>query len=182
MTMNKSLAYALTLSLVTASSAWAQSTEVQVGPNGVKVKTDGADVQVGDDGVNVKTGRTQTTVKGKVSVKTGGGSAVASSAQSQPFVCKGNQELRLKDTVLTVKGDAVIAEGNCELVIINCQITATKNAVRASGNADVKLINSKVRGKKAALHLSGNANVTAKKSRVKGRVIKTGNADFEKED
>lgn len=180
MNMKTSLRSTIILSLLMSGSAFAQ-TQVEVGPNGVKVKTDGADVDVGDHGVQVRTEGTETEVGDAVEVKTKG-KTLKRGAQNKAFVCEANQELRLENKVLKVKGDGVVAKGNCELVIVDCEIIASGAGIRASGNATVKLVNSKVRGKKAGLHISGNATVTSNQSKVKGRVVKKGNGDFEKED
>ncbi len=168
------------LTLALGGSASAQS-EVQIGPNGVKIKTPGSSVEVDGHGVRIKNGHQRVRVGNGVRVNTGV-KMKTRATKAKPYICKGNQDRRLSDVNIDVKGTAIVAKGNCTLTIVNSSITAGKFGIKASGNATVNLVNTKVRGHKAGAHISGNATVTTKNnSKVRGKVITKGNGDFEQE-
>lgn len=168
------------LTLALGGTASAQS-EVQIGPNGVKVNTPGSSVNVDGQGVRVKNGKQRVRVGNRARVNNGL-KIKTKAAKTKPYVCKGNQDRRLSDVNIDVKGSAIVAKGNCTLTIVNSNITAGKFGIKASGNATVNLVNTRVRGHKGGAHISGNATVTTKKnSKVRGKVVTKGNGDFEQE-
>lgn len=98
-----------------------------------------------------------------------------------PIVCKGDQDLTLRNKVVSVKkGPAVIAKGDCTLILENATLSSPGRAVVAEGNADITLRNTTVHGAKAAVAVSGNATVKAVNSTLNGKIVKKGNGDFER--
>ncbi len=175
-----STALILSISVICAPGASAQ-TSVKVGADGaVDVKTPGATVKAGEGGAVVRTPGATVKAGGGVAVVTAGAKAGAASGGTGPIECRGDETRTVSGVAISTDGDGVVARGNCGLTLNGVTIRAGGHGIVVRGNADVKINGSTVLGTAAAIALHGNSNATASGSTFKGRVVVKGNADFSK--
>ncbi len=102
----------------------------------------------------------------------------ANYAKTNAFVCKGNQNITLKNRWIRTNGNAIVVKGNCDLVLINSWIVADGIAIKTTGNGDIKIRNSFIYGGRYSIYVGGQGDVYAKNSTFQGSIKKVGNGDF----
>ena len=98
--------------------------------------------------------------------------------KTRPFICKGNQDITLKNQWIRTRGIGIVVKGNCDLVLINSWIVADGIAIKTTGNGDIKIKNSFIYGGRYSVWVGGRGDVDAKNSTFQGRIKKLGNGDF----
>lgn len=87
---------------------------------------------------------------------------------SDPIVCTGNQDVTIRNRLISTNEIAVQASGNCDVEIINSRLEAGKIGVWARGNADVVISDSYVAGERGALVAENRAEIFFDHSEIVG--------------
>jgi outer membrane protein OmpA-like peptidoglycan-associated protein len=93
---------------------------------------------------------------------------------SPPVVCRGNENIVLRDRYIQTDGNGVELLGNCNVQILGSRIVAGGMGVVVRSNSDVYIEGSHVEGAGGALVVTGNGNIRFRRTTVRGGTRVTG--------